>query len=149
MLNLRLHNVPDDIYYLILKGTYMLENDLLPDPHIVETFGKIDPTGKNQHETGAKLDYGKIRMGLIMEGFAPALREVAKIGTFGANKYTDNGWKDVPNAKARYTDAMYRHLNIEAMGEEIDPDSNELHAAHAAWNALARLYFILEEKKNG
>lgn len=123
-----------------------LENMYLPDQHLVETFGPASldsPLG--QHSPGAKLDSGKIRMGLILEGFAPALKEVARVGTFGAHKYTDNGWKVVPNAKQRYTDAMYRHLNQEACGELFDQESDLLHASHAAWNALARLTFILKE----
>jgi hypothetical protein len=126
----------------------MLENMKCSDQHLVETFGPFDPTGKPQHDVGAKLDAGKIRMSLIMEGFAPALKEVARVGTFGANKYTDNGWKSVPNAKQRYTDALYRHLNTEACGEIYDPETNLHHAAHAAWNALARLYFIIKENQN-
>lgn len=125
-----------------------LENFNLPDQHLVETFHTLqfDPTGKNPHEAGAKLDAGKIRMGLVYEGFASPLKEVARVGTFGANKYTDNGWKAVPKGLDRYTDALYRHLSAEAEGELYDPETNILHAAHAAWNALARLDFILKGK---
>jgi hypothetical protein len=36
-----------------------------------------------------------------------------------------------------------RHLLEEAQGLECDADSNLLHAAHTAWNALARLELIL------
>jgi len=112
------------------------------DPHLVGTF---DPNGISQHEAGAKLDGGKIKVGLMMGGFSNALMEVAKVATYGANKYSPNGWKSVPEAKERYTDAMYRHLLAEQQGEMFDEESELLHAAHAAWNALARLEFILEE----
>jgi hypothetical protein len=104
---------------------------------------EADPTGRGQHEPGAKLDSGKVRAGLVMGGFARALVEVAKVGTFGAAKYTDNGWRSVPNGQQRYTDALYRHLLEEAQGLECDAGSNLLHAAHTAWNALARLELIL------
>ena len=107
---------------------------------------EADPNGLRANSPGAKLDAGKIRTGMVIEGFARALNEVAKVGTFGANKYTDNGWMEVENGCSRYTDAMYRHLISEAMGEELDPDSQIYHAAHAAWNALARLNFILNAK---
>lgn len=112
------------------------------------TSAEADPLGKSAKEAGSKLDAGKIRMGLVLVGFARALKEVARVGTFGANKYTDNGWMSVPNGQARYTDALYRHLNSEAQGETHDVDSNLLHAAHAAWNALARLDLMIRESEN-
>ena len=46
-------------------------------------------------EKGVKLDNGKIRLGLVLGGFAKGLKEVGCIGTFGANKYCDNGWQTV------------------------------------------------------
>jgi hypothetical protein len=117
------------------------------EQHIVETFGKIDtdPNGKAANEPGAKLDSGKNQVGLVIHGFARALNEVSKVGTFGAVKYTAMGWVSVPDAKIRYTDAMYRHFLKEASGEEIDQESKLLHAAHGAWNALARLDILLRE----
>lgn len=111
----------------------------------IEDVRELDPNGTSPNQPGAKLDGGKVRPELIIRGFSDALMEVARVGTFGANKYSDDGWKEVPNAKRRYTDAMYRHLLKEHMGYMEDPDSNLLHAAHTAWNALARLQFILEE----
>jgi hypothetical protein len=102
-----------------------------------------DPHGKNPHSPGAKCDAGKNRLGLVMGGFALALQEVGKVGTYGANKYTDNGWMAVPQGVSRYTDAMYRHLLCEATGEACDADTGLQHAAHAAWNALARLDLML------
>lgn len=121
------------------------------DDHVLETFGPLesDPLGKSQHETGAKLDAGKNRLGLVLMAFAPALIEVGRVGTYGAAKYTDNGWKDVPSGIDRYTDAMLRHLMAEGVGQEHDPDTEMLHASHAAWNALARLSLILESKNAG
>lgn len=104
-----------------------------------------DPLGKSPHQPGAKLDAGKTRMGLVLLGFSRAFTEVARVGTYGANKYTDDGWMEVPNGEQRYTDALLRHLMAEGTGQHIDPDTQLLHAAHAAWNALARLDLILRE----
>lgn len=101
-----------------------------------------------QHTPGTKADANKPRVALMAHGFSQALIEIAKVTTFGATKYTPNGWKKVPNAQERYADAMYRHLLYEAGGEDIDPDSKLLHAAHAAWNALALLEFKLNETKH-
>lgn len=99
----------------------------------------------NQHQPGAKLDEGKPKVGLVMSGFAKALMEVSKVGTYGAGFYSPNGWKEVEDAEARYTDAMMRHYMKETTEGPIDKDSGQLHAAQVAWNALARLHFILEK----
>ena len=107
-----------------------------------------DPTGRSAHEPGAKLDAGKARCALVLGSFSRALQQVAAVGTFGANKYTDNGWQTVPNGEERYTDALYRHLLQEGRGQLCDADSSMLHAAHAAWNALARLELMLRRMPN-
>ena len=111
----------------------------------LKALSESDPTGKSAHEPGAKLDQGKNRLGLVINGFSRALQAVGEVGTYGANKYTDNGWMEVQDGVNRYTDAMYRHLLKEAAGEQKDPDTDLLHAAHAAWNALARLDLMLRE----
>jgi Domain of unknown function (DUF5664) len=108
---------------------------------------ETDPSGKRANEAGAKLDAGKNRLGLVLCGFSRALQEVGKVGTYGANKYTENGWVSVPNGGLRYTDAMLRHLMCESAGEACDPDSGIHHAAHTAWNALARLDLALRSGK--
>ena len=89
-------------------------------------------------DPGVKHDGGKERAHLVLSGFSRALLEVAQVGTYGAAKYTDNGWESVPNGFARYSDAMLRHILAESKGKH-DEESGLLHAAHAAWNALARL----------
>lgn len=105
-----------------------------------------DPTGRSPHEPGAKCDAGKSRPGLVINGFAHALKAVSWVGTFGATKYTPNGWRTVPDGIARYSDALHRHLLAEACGEKFDDDSGLMHAAHAAWNALARLELLILEQ---
>jgi len=112
------------------------------------TAGKseIDPDGIDAHTPGAKLDAGKCRAGLVINGFARALTAVVDVGTYGADKYSDNGWAHVQNGQARYTDAMYRHLLAEASGERLDKETGLLHAAHAAWNAIARLDLMLRSE---
>lgn len=109
---------------------------------------EADPTGRKPNDPGAKLDQGKVRMGLVLGGFANALREVCIIGTKGAAKYSDNGWKEVPNGQDRYLDALYRHLNKHQTGEVVDPEWMMLHLAHAAWNALAILEIELKKRKD-
>lgn len=109
------------------------------------TFGtaEADPFGKSAHAPGAKLDAGKIRAALVLRGFARALISVCEVGTYGAVKYTDNGWMEVPNGQDRYDDAGMRHWLFEAAGEVVDKDTLLRHASHEAWNALARLDLML------
>ena len=84
----------------------------------------------------------------MLGGFANALMEVSKVGTYGAAKYSDNGWKEVPNGIARYTDAFFRHNLKNMMGERYDHEWHLLHLAHAAWNALAVLELTLAKAED-
>lgn len=97
------------------------------------------------HIPGAKDDAEKRRMGLVVMGFARALDAVADVATYGARKYTDDGWVSVDDGQRRYTDAMLRHITAEGRGEAVDAESGLAHAAHSAWNALARLELALRE----
>lgn len=120
----------------------------------VEAFNAIDRPAEasasdsetGQHAPGVKLDHGKPRAGLVLGGFARALTAVSDVGTFGAKKYTPHGWRSVPHGFDRYTDAMVRHQLAEAVGEQFDAESGLSHAAHAAWNALARLELMLSRR---
>lgn len=107
---------------------------------------EVDPHGKNPHELGAKMDAGKapIRRGLL-EYFPRACIAVAQVSASGAEKYAWNGWETVPDGVARYGDAEARHICKAAIEGAIDRDYGHLHAAHEAWNALARLELILRE----
>lgn len=80
--------------------------------------------------------------------FPRAISAVAEVSAFGASKYAWKGWESVPDGFERYSDAMVRHLAYEGQGEVLDPDSGLLHAAHAAWNSLARLELLLKEEEN-
>ena len=104
-----------------------------------------DPTGKDQHEPGAKVDAGKPRVSMVLNQFPRALWEVSAVGTFGAEKYTEGGWLEVPNGFQRYEDAQYRHKLYRAAGEHVDQDSGLLHLAHEAWNSLAMLERFLRD----
>jgi len=106
-----------------------------------------DPNGVDPHTPGAKLDAGKPMAGLLGD-FSRALLAVAEVGTFGARKYTRGGWQSVPDGVVRYTDALWRHLLKERLGT-FDSDSDLRHAAHLAWNALARLELMLRESDEG
>ena len=78
----------------------------------------------------------------VLHSFPLAITAVSDVSAHGAGKYTWRGWETVPDGIDRYGDAMCRHIIKERHGER-DEDSGLLHAAHAAWNALARLELIL------
>lgn len=140
------------------KQTFRIDSplqDLLgmgirPEPPSIGRITQVterDPNGLAANTPGAKLDAGKPRPGLVLGGFARALLAVSRIGTYGAVKYTENGWMEVPNGIERYDDAKLRHWLYEKSGIECDPDTLEMHAAHEAWNALARLDLLIRERE--
>jgi hypothetical protein len=108
-----------------------------------------DPTGRNPHEPGAKLDSGKspLFQGLL-DYFPRACEAVANVSAFGASKYAWKGWEAVPDGVNRYENAMVRHITKEAVEGSYDSDSGLLHKAHRAWNALASLELYIRELDN-
>jgi hypothetical protein len=137
--------------YNVLKGTgvpqWGPEVEYASLMRKAPTPSETDPNGMHLNTPGAKADAGKVRPALVLGGFARALLEVSKVGTYGAVKYTDNGWMEVPNGESRYDDADMRHWLKEKIGEESDPDTELLHAAHKAWNSLARLDLLMRERE--
>jgi len=92
---------------------------------------------------GVKYDEGKPKAGLVLGDFSRALMEVSKVGTFGAEKYSEHGWLEVISAEKRYNNALMRHWLKMSSGLEMDEESNLPHMAHMAWNALAILELYL------
>jgi len=119
----------------------------LSEPTSYKGDEERDPYGIDPKSGGAKLDAGKpcLWRGAI-DYFPGALRAVATVSTFGATKYSWKGWSTVPEGFERYSDAMVRHLVAESAEGPWDNDSGLLHAAHAAWNSLARLEILLNEQ---
>lgn len=105
-----------------------------------------DPYGTDQHAPGAKLDQGKARVWLMLAGFSRALEAVADVTTYGAEKYSPDGWLSVPDGYARYMDALGRHLLAHAQGRVLDV-SGCLVLAQVAWNALAALELDLRMRQ--
>lgn len=89
--------------------------------------------------TGIKHDEGKPRMSLIPQ---KAVREVAKVMTFGAEKYGTHNYL-LGMDHLRLIDAALRHINSHLTGETLDPESGVLHLAHAASSVLMTIELIL------
>ena len=119
-------------------------------PEIVEEDGFVtvesDPTGKMIGDPGAKMDAGKDDLLTVLQTFPDALAAVSDIVKYGAEikGYGWGAWKEVPQGEERYKRAAIRHLI--AYGN--DDESHLLHAAHAAFNALAVLSFEIERKRD-
>lgn len=77
---------------------------------------------------GVKFDGEKPMMDLI-----PPLMEmeVAGVLTFGAQKYSPNNWRHVPDLRRRYIAAAKRHINALQQGIMRDEETGLHHAAHA------------------
>jgi hypothetical protein len=90
-----------------------------------------------------KDDSSKLRYHLLP---ARALKAVVEVLDMGARKYAEENWRTVPDARKRYTSALFRHLEAWRMGEELDPESGLHHSAHVATNALFLLEMALEPR---
>lgn len=79
-------------------------------------------------ELGMKFDQEKPRYDLLPPA---AIDELAKILTFGAEKYAPNSWQQVENGLERYRAALLRHTFAIQAGEFLDSESGLPHSAHA------------------
>lgn len=126
-----------ELYYRRVGGWLTSEWE----PHEVELFKipDVEPfvSVANAPINGSKHDSGKPLMGAVPPN---ALLAVARVLTFGAEKYGRGNWRQVENAETRYLDAALRHINAYQRGEAADPESGESHLAHA----VCSLMFVLE-----
>ena len=74
-----------------------------------------------------------------------ALSSVARVFDYGAKKHSPRGWETVPNAIDVYKDAAARHMERIMLGEVLDPDTGEPHAAHLACCALVIAWHQMRE----
>lgn len=101
----------------------------------------LEDVFKKGAASDGKADQGKPRMSLLLVQFGNMVTEVAEVLTFGAKKYPkpplDDSWRDVPQGRQRYADALYRHLHAAlVLREKKDPESGMSHWAHAVCNIL-------------
>ena len=88
-----------------------------------------------------KYDSGKTMWHLMP---LDVLEGIAKIMTFGAVKYEENGWKSPDLKIERVYSAMMRHYKAMMDGEHLDPESGMPHAYHFATNAIFIAYKNVE-----
>lgn len=96
---------------------------------------------------GRKFDSGKAPLVQgCLQYFPNALAAVAQVSDFGRRKYDTTfearNWYDLEGGLDRYTDALGRHITTT---DTYDSESQLLHRAHAAWDALAALELALSK----
>ena len=92
-------------------------------------------------EDGIKFDNDKVRWDLIPFEF---IEEIAKVYTFGAQKYKANSWQKVENAEERYFAALMRHISEYRKGNGDDEESGLSHLDHA----IANLAMLIEYEEH-
>lgn len=93
---------------------------------------------------GVKYDGEKPKMHLLPP---KATLEVAKVLTFGANKYDEENWRKLDNLQSRYTSGALRHIFAHIDSETLDTESGLSHLAHAICCLLFKLEIELENAK--
>jgi hypothetical protein len=91
---------------------------------------------------GKKLDGGKTRWDLLPWA---QVESVARVLTYGAQKYSDNNWQSVVGLRGRYLAAAVRHVVAWVRGEYLDRESSEPHLAHAVCCLLFLMWADDEE----
>ena len=92
--------------------------------------------------TGIKYDSAKPKMNLLPP---KAIVEVAKVLTFGAEKYDAENWRKLDDLQNRYTAGALRHIFAHMDGEKLDPETGLSHMAHALCCLLFKLEIELED----
>lgn len=118
--------------YVTSNGGSNPSSSVLPKQMINETDIKdLTPEG------GLKFDTNKPRMDLLD---FDALEGLAKVLTFGAQKYAAHNWRG-GISYSRLTAAMLRHLAAIQRGEDIDPESGLPHVDHlgCCWMFLSNM----------
>ncbi len=104
---------------------------------------EVAPVSDPKTGGGRKLDAGKLRFSLFP---IEALNPILQVLEHGAAKYSVGGWRQVPDGKQRYADALHRHFVDYLSGHTVDKDSGLPVLAHLAVNAIFLLALDVGEK---
>ena len=88
-----------------------------------------------------KNNRGKLRYTLIPPD---ALAELAKVYTYGADKYAAHNWLKGAD-RADYADALMRHYIAYVSGEIRDKDTGLHHMAHLAFSAFTLMAYDMRK----
>lgn len=105
---------------------------------VVKAAQAIVDAEKSAWEGGVKFDADKVRVDLID---ADALEELAKVLTFGAQKYAEDNWRKGISYR-RIIAAAFRHLLCIMRGRDYDEETNLPHAAHLMCCAMFLIWMM-------
>ena len=118
----------------------------IPDPVYTKRGKPFKPLDIfKKEEKGIKYDTEKPKMNLLPP---KAVIEVAKVLTFGAEKYDAENWRKLDNLQSRYTAGALRHIFAHMDGEQLDPETELSHLAHALCCLLFKLEIELEDAES-
>ena len=89
-------------------------------------------------KVAARFSEGKVRHDLIPPW---VIEEVAKVYTYGTNKYDDDNWRKGLAWKKNVIGPLQRHLNKWLRGELLDDESNCHHLAMVIWQCMALMIY--------
>lgn len=114
---------------------------------IYKLVEQCKPKGMEQKTEAKKNDRldNKLRWELLP---LEDLEDIVRVYTAGANKYGANKWQNLPDGYQRYKAALFRHLLEYEKGNWLDNETNCIHLAQVAWNAIAMLHIAKQNMKN-
>lgn len=83
-----------------------------------------------------RFNTGKPELSYMLD-FPTAVRNLARVCSQGAKKYSRDNWKKGGKPDTEYLDSALRHIFAFKAGELFDADCGTQHLAHAVWNLLA------------
>lgn len=101
---------------------------------------------KELFDQSKKFDKGKRRFDLVDLSTVGAIADV--LG-FGAQKYGENTWQNLPDGEKRYFAALLRHLEAHQKGDLVDVESGLPHIYHVLTNAFFLTYLYNRGENRG
>lgn len=123
----------------VISTTQMDDFDLGPVEDVENMLKELFDQSK-------KYDKGKRRFDLVDLSTVGAIADV--LG-FGAQKYGENTWQDLPEGEKRYFAALLRHLEAHQKGDLIDAESGLPHIYHVLTNAYFLTYLYNRGENRG
>jgi hypothetical protein len=119
----------------------MSENATLGQNEMKEYKRNDEENAQMGQKTAGRFSAGKTRHDLM----APlALDEIARVYTYGTQKYDDDNWWKGLRWKKDVFGCILRHVWKWFRGEKFDKESGLHHLAHAAWNCIT----LMEYERN-
>lgn len=118
----------------LAREGYLIKIDSLKDEHLTTP---IEENG-NKIGGGKRFNTNKPRVELLVP---EAMEETAKVWQFGSEKYGDFNWMNGLSFTS-IIGCILRHIFKIMKGEDVDEESECLHAAHIICNASMLIYFI-------